>query len=64
MQSRDSILIYIGIKWIFLCYFAQKVSLCDKFVKKSLAVFRKMFYFALQECRKIVKTIFIINFKD
>ncbi len=64
MQSRDGILIYIGIRWIFLHYFAQKVSLCNKFVKKSLAVIRKMFYFALQECRKIVKTVFIINFKD
>lgn len=64
MQSRDGILIYIGIKWIFLCYFAQIVSLCDKFVKKSLVVIGKMFYFALQESRKIVKTIFIINFKD
>ena len=51
-------------EWVFLLYFAQKVSLCDKFVKKSLAVIRKIFYFAFQECRKIVKTIFIINFKD
>lgn len=43
MQSRDGILIYIGIRWIFLHYFAQKVSLCNKFVRKVWLLSEKCF---------------------